>query len=693
MTMAPESKAYFDDATQGETDGIGLGYALLIDTLCRLSGLEADDTRRASLRQGLVQLAEALRQGSLRVPLNHLDATFVAHLNQGAFDAIVGGPDAYKPLICDDQALYAQLTFVLECDVAALLRDRIVQTRVPLNGMTQDVNAADPTLSLAPEKLQAALTNVLVTHPLRNRQGTPLDFSGARETALRQSLQHRLFAITGGPGTGKTSLSANLLRLHRRMRGPGLRIALAAPTGRAAARLTESLRHSLASLENQQPEEADLTTLEATTLHRLLGYDAGTHRFRRQASLPIEADLILVDEASMVDLKLFRALLRATPASANLILLGDADQLPSVEAGSLLADLGPRPGKPYDAGLEAQPQARQARETLPPDLPWVTLRGSHRSAPPLLEAAESILHGDISHILIEKSSAEFPADPQGATLWPLARESARPAWESTITTWFRRQAPPLEAVTALRDIRLGPEDSAQLHLHWPREDARSRALQTLWNHLKRSRLLAVLRHGPEGVEGLNTLARKYWQADYDPQAARHPSPGEAHCFHGAPILLQRNDFERGLANGDLGIALRIEGKLWVAFEATHIASEGDAQGRTNGFRLWPYAVLPEPGLAFATTVHKSQGSEFEEIFLVLPSGLAARSGRTGEHPLLSREVVYTALTRAQKAAWILGDQQALQFAANNSFKRESGLRDRLARLLGNTPESADSKIS
>lgn len=630
---------------------IGLGDTLLIDTLCRLANAQGESCQR--LRQILALLAAALRQGSLCLSLDKLTADlatvladFRMDLREGHYAAIVGKPGEYKPLILEEalnhNRLYTQRTFKLECEVAALLAGLLVTPAAP-----EEWNHAgsSPGHALAPGAIDSALQHILVTHPLRNAQGTPLDFSGTREAALRESLSHRIFAITGGPGTGKTSLSANLLRLHQLLFGPNLRIALAAPTGRAAARLTDSLRQSLAGLGEQSgTKNPPWPELEATTLHRLLGYEQNTHRFRRDEHLPIEADLILVDESSMVDLQLFRALLRAIPAKARLILLGDADQLPSVEAGSLLADLGPRRA------------TTASSQTLPPLLPWAQLSGSHRSEPPLTLAAESVFQGDTGHIHEEHFPGVFADKPQGATLWPHTRGKHSSAWDTVVTTWLLRHAPSADAVAALRKFKLDPDESRQASLDWRHDDERSLALSEMWTHFKHARLLAVLRQGPEGVSGLNAFASRFFKATYDPDAPRQVAPAEARFFHGAPILLQRNDFERGLANGDMGLALRLDERLWVAFETQ------------NGFRLWPLAVLPDPDLAFATTVHKSQGSEYEEILLVLPPG---------EHPLLAREVVYTALTRAKKAAFLLGDRQSLQFAVNRSSQRESGLRERL----------------
>jgi exodeoxyribonuclease V alpha subunit len=613
----PSQKALDDALEQGL---IALADRQLIERLVRMVSMDDGEW----LRPGLLALAKALHYGSVRVSLEGAEwDAFRKAYQAGAFDRVIARSGGFAPVIYDDQALYSHQTFSHETDIADRLSSFLEK---------DSALAPEPT----PAQIGGALHAILFEHPLTNAKGQPLDFSGKREQALRQSLRSRLLVISGGPGTGKTSLCSNLLRLHRHLFGNALRIALTAPTGRAAQRMTESLRQS---------SIRDLDDLESTTLHRLLGYDVGTGRFRFHETLTLPFDLVVVDEASMVDMHLFRALLRALPASARLVLLGDRDQLPSIAAGSLLVDLGPEPG---------QDDASAA-------VPWVTLTGSHRALPQLVEAGEKWRQGSFSHFGNGDSDATAGSiETDGAVVfYPVLRSETKSAWENHIQAWFRRHAPDPQWLQALRPYETPEDGQRQSHFRWDARDERCQALGPLFEFQARSQILAVLRQGPEGVLGLNDMARATYQPHWDPSSSQAESSsdfGNGKFFHGAPILVQRNDFERDLSNGDRGLAYRFGGKLWAVFQTPQHVD------------FWPLASMPHLELAFAATVHKCQGSEFDEVLLVLPPP---------EHPLLSREVVYTGLTRARRSVVVLGAQAALAHAAQKVLVRSSGLKKRV----------------
>lgn len=607
-----------------EIGALDAADVLLIETLAEIARAPRDET----LLQGLTALAVSLKQGHVRLPLAYPEIKDLAlRLEQGEYPDLVGGPGEYKPLIRDGAFLYAQRLHAAETEVASRLTQRLAA------GAQESENQA------ASPRLPAIFDQVLAAAPLPDRHGHAMIFTPDQRQALESSFASPLLAISGGPGTGKTSLCANLLRAHLRLHGVGLRIGLAAPTGRAAQRLTESLRKSLLALTQPESEDKRAAELEAVTLHRLLDYDAQRGRFRRDENWTLDFDLLIVDEMSMVDLLLFRALLRALGPGTRLILLGDKDQLPSVEAGSVFADLGPEliVDSPQDAAI-----------------PWMTLRGSHRSGVDLMRLAEAILHGE-NPIWPQTDKLDRSGAFTGAAWLPFDRHQEKAAWEGIVRQWIQSHALPTDLLHSLSQLPLESLDA------FPQMLGNDRPAATLLNQAfaaaDQGRMLAVLRQGPLGVTGLNQMAARLLHSDGDRETAWTDGTQGDRFFHGAPVLLQRNDAARDLSNGDVGLTLELNGHFYVALP------------KPQGYALWPLASLPEPTLAFAITVHKSQGSEYDQVLLVLPEA---------EHPLLTREILYTALTRARHAAWILGSRSALEGAMAPSQRRHSGLKARLS---------------
>ncbi len=599
---------------------------LLIETLCKLARHPLDET----LWQGLTAMALALKQGHVRFPLSQpAIQEFVLKLEQGAYTELVGNPGDYKPLIRDGDFLYVQRLHVAETEVASRLR-RLLSVG---SGVTSHPEVASPLASL--------FEHILLSAPLPGRQGRAMEFTPEQRRALEASFASPLLAISGGPGTGKTSLCANLLRAHLRYYGSQLRIGLAAPTGRAAQRLTESLRKSLLALPSPESEDLRAAELEAVTLHRLLDYDPHGGRFRRDENWMLDLDLLIVDEMSMVDLILFRSLLRALSPDTRLILLGDKDQLPSVEAGSVFADLGPEEALVSTEGPSAV-------------LPWVTLMGSHRSGVELMRLAQSILRGD-SPAWPQADSLDLKPDFSGAAWLPFDHQKEKAGWEGVLRHWILSHALTVDLLNSLSKLPLESQTAFPQMLG--SDHPAAILLNQAFSAMDKNRMLAVLRRGPLGVTGLNQMA---YRLLHTPDAREYlwTCGGQnERFFHGAPVLLQRNDAARDLSNGDVGLTLEVNGHFYVALP------------KPQGYALWPLASLPEPTLAFAITVHKSQGSEYDHVLLVLPEA---------QHPLLTREIVYTAMTRARHAAWILGSRAALDGAMTPSLRRHSGLKSRLA---------------
>jgi len=440
-----------------------------------------------------------------------------------------------------------------------------------------------------------------------------------------------LAVITGGPGTGKTTtvLKVLALRLHRR---PALAVRLLAPTGKAAARLAESLRRGRKALP---PALAARIPAEVSTVHRFLGLGLPGRPPRHHAHRPAPVDLVVLDEASMVDLPTMHRLLEALPEGCALILLGDPHQLASVEAGSVLADLvgAARPGRrsprlaaalgeagiAWEASSGASPEATPPEATPLDDALW-PLRRSHRFAPDrgIGRLAEAVRRG------------EAP--------WELVEALAREGGEVECLTWTRHGTGHLGGAGE-------PPRAAWEDLLEALDPARAPGLEEALAGLDRARCLCALREGPAGVEGLNTLLAR---------ALGRPRPQA----HGQPVLVTRNAHALGVHNGDMGVLWAEGGRLRACFP------------REDGILRLPLGELPAHEPAYALTVHKSQGSEYDRVLLVLPPE---------PHPLVSRELLYTALTRARRQVRILASPRSWEAGVARPTRRAGGLRQRLAK--------------
>jgi exodeoxyribonuclease V alpha subunit len=411
--------------------------------------------------------------------------------------------------------------------------------------------------------------------------------------------------LTGGPGTGKTHTVARLLRLLSVQPGPPPRIALAAPTGKAAARLQESVQEQAGAVGLP----IDLT---ASTLHRLLGWRPDSRsRFTHHAGNHLPYDVVVVDESSMVPLTMMARLLEAVRPTARLVLVGDPDQLTPVEAGAVLSDLVHRPAVAaaasgltdgVTAGVTADhrdlddEERRQLRNGV------VRLRVSHRYGAAIGGLAEAVRGGDADRVL------ELLAGQDGLSLH---------AGTEQLEAETRRAAEELRAAATAGDAR------GSLLL------------------LGRHRVLCAHRHGPFGVSYWNEQISRWTGA----------APGEWRA--GQPLLVTANDYENRLYNGDTGVVVQTGDGLRAAF------SRGAAP------ELVPLSRLSAVTTAHALTVHRSQGSQYEAVSVLLPPATSA---------ILTRELLYTAVTRASGRVRVIGTEEAVRTAVARQVVRASGLR-------------------
>jgi len=533
-----------------------------------------------------------------------------------------------SPLVLDGQRLYLRRNWLAEQHIRASIAARLAQPCAVLPGLKPALDRLFGTPSFAeprrsdlrsPDRLNSASVDDVKQH---NVPPSP-DW---QKVACAVAARGRFTLITGGPGTGKTTTVVRLLALLQSQSAQPLRTALAAPTGKAAARLGESIAQALQQLPVSM--QAHIPT-QAQTLHKLLQVRSG---LRSSAPPALALDVVVVDEASMVDLALMARLLAAVPVSARLILLGDKDQLASVEAGAVMGQLCDGAA----AGGYSPATVRWVAEAAGQDISaWagasgalaqqtVMLRHSHRFA------ADSVIGQWASAVNAGDRAAV-------AALWDTA-----PPWA----------AEGLVSVTRLRVGHIGAMALSALVRHgwadWlaaltPARDAQAVDLLRLFG---RFQVLCALRDGPWGVRVLNQ------------QIAHMLGFAAEGWYAGRPVMVTRNDYNLGLMNGDVGLCLDTERGLRVAF------AQADAAGQASVRWVLP-SRLDAVETVFAMTVHKSQGSEFDHVALVLPDRAA---------PVLTRELLYTGITRAKQRLTLVAPQAGvLRQAVVQKVWRSGGL--------------------
>ncbi|OYD23130.1 exodeoxyribonuclease V subunit alpha [Oceanimonas baumannii] len=560
--------------------------------------------------------------------------SWLAALADSALVAAAGEPD--RPLVLKGERLYLRRYWRYEQGVARALSTRIDDDRT------------------VPADLHCWLERLFPE---------PLMLDGVRQTdwqklACALAVSSGFTLITGGPGTGKTTTVVRLLALLQSTAEQPLRIRLAAPTGKAAARLTESIGAQVASLPVDERVRAHIPA-EVSTLHRLLGSLPGSRHFRHHAGNPLPLDVLVVDEASMIDLEMMHSLLMALPSHARLLMLGDKDQLASVEAGALLGDLCC--------------YAEQGLYT-PERLAWLEQVSGERVAHPSLVPGEPGRHALAQRVLMLRYSRRF-AGGSGIGRLAEAVNGQQPALA-------REQLQRFDEVASVR-VR-GEQDRALnrlLHqgrgaaagygdyltqLHGERPATGTAFDDTAWHQwagrvltaFDRFRLLCAVRRGPWGVEGLNQRIAGLLHR-------RGLLEAEEGWYEGRPVLVTRNDYGLGLMNGDIGIALRLpEGDGRTVLRVAFPRNDG-----SDGLRFVLPSRLSDVETVFAMTVHKSQGSEFAHTALILPHVL---------NPILTKELLYTGITRARDWFTLLETGQGVfEQAIGRRVERRSGLLETL----------------
>ena len=575
--------------------------------------------------------------------------------------------DVGQPLVLSGAAgaplLYLRRYWGYECAVAQQVLERTANP-----ALATDTHASADTLRPWMERLFAPDEGA----PMPAVAGGQEDGPDWQQVACAIAMRGRLSVITGGPGTGKTYTAARLLALLFAVDAAPerLRVALAAPTGKAAARLKQSIDAALGGLHQRLGGALDLPALTqrmgaARTLHALLGARPDTRQFRHHAGNPLDVDVLIVDEASMVHLEMMAALLAALPPTARLVLLGDKDQLASVEAGAVLGDLC----RDAQAGRYSAQTAQYALAATGQALPAEFLEQGGGAAPALAQHTAMLRRsrrfgGPIGQLALAVNAGDAAAahqllrcDTSGALH---SQEGASPAAVLALAVRGRAAAPRGFAGAAPASYGAYLELLTQRPLHPDMDQHRDWVLRVL-TAFERFRVLCAVRDGEWGAAGLNRAVQGALE-----RAGLLQARGE--WYAGRPVMVTRNDPALGVFNGDVGLAL-------PAPPAAAAGSAAASSGTTPGLRVYfaDGAQLRSVGVgrlahvetAFAMTVHKSQGSEFEHTVLVLPPQAGA---------VLTRELLYTGITRAREAFTLVAAQpKLLATAVQQRTQRASGL--------------------
>ncbi|GHT87122.1 RecBCD enzyme subunit RecD [Betaproteobacteria bacterium] len=553
-------------------------------------------------------IALAAGEGHVCVPLAELAARTKGEAQQlaqvlldcGAAVAAPPPADSACPLVVDGEQVYLRRFFDFEVRLAAALG-----------------------------KLAAPLPSPALRAPSpASGRGEKVDW---QQVAVELARGRRLTIISGGPGTGKTTTVARLIA-ELLTSQPDLRIKLAAPTGKAAARMLEALAQRT---QDFPPTLRQQLPTEAHTIHRLLGAGTQAGHFRHHAGNPLVLDLLVVDEASMLDLALAARLVEALPPTARLVLLGDKDQLAAVEAGSVFADLSA--GWRFSAAeaariggvtgvAAASLMTGEGEPKLVDSVVW--LKESHRFP------ADSGIGRLAREINAGQGAAAFAGLGADAAVGWINDEGDKPC-AATLTALAAGYAPYLDALA---------------HSEAAAVDTR---LDRAFAAFDQFRVLVAVHEGARGLSAINAVLTRH--------AREVLGAGTGGAFWaGRPVIVLRNDALSGLANGDIGLTLpnpADAGALRVFFPQVG-----------GGYRAFAPQRLPECDTAFALTVHKSQGSEFNEVFLLLPATPVR---------VLTRELLYTGVTRAKKRVVVAGSEAVFTAACARRAERFSGLGARL----------------
>ncbi|QAV22510.1 exodeoxyribonuclease V subunit alpha [Proteus hauseri] len=538
------------------------------------------------------------------------------------------GKNSSAPIILDNELLYLQRMWSYEERVANFFRTE------------------HPKVDFDNQKLMDVLNKLFPT----SNQTTETDW---QKVAASVAITSPISVISGGPGTGKTTTVAKILAAFVMLMAQEKPIIqLAAPTGKAAARLTESLGKALDQI-SLNDEETKWMPEQAQTIHRLLGAQPESQQVRYHRDNPLQLDILVVDEASMVDLPMMAKLIDALPSQCHVIFLGDKDQLASVEAGAVLGDIC----RFADDGF-SQHRFEQINMLTQGEL--------NKSIPPIPVSQTPIAVVSDSLCLLRKSYRFGSDSGIGQLAFAVNKGQTQTAIKLLNAAKVLSAKNESDCAFEVKDVDFIPldsddnygrmlQDAVSAYHHYLLLVSKDASPDVILNAFNQFRLLCALREGPFGVTGLNERIEMLLHRQ---RLIRRPSSIYQREYIGRPIMIQRNDSTLGLFNGDIGIMLNNEeGEMKAFFQLP--------DGKLKAIQP---SRLPQHETAYVMTVHKSQGSEFAHTALVLPNQFS---------PVVSRELLYTALTRAKQKLSLYASEYMVKMAIQTRIQRRSGLVDKL----------------
>ena len=592
----------FNQAQQQLYGISAVDYFLAKELTPLLAHNQGDNTE--SVFHLIVALSMYIRQGHSCLPITDIANQRIGFMSQGnglishqgyqfgnkqelieTLKCLNIDPVNHQPLVFDNNYLYLRRYFLFEQEVKEFVEDSKTHEQ------GSDLNEIKHCLS-----------------SMFNADDTEVDW---QHLAVANALNKRLAIIAGGPGTGKTYTVTKLLAaIISLAKSKELSIALVAPTGKAAQRLSESLLKAIKGFEGQIEQAIlDKIPTNAQTIHRLLGSLPYQVNFRHHQENLLAVDVLIVDEVSMVDLPMMARIIRALPNHAQLIMLGDADQLPSVAVGSILADLAPRPFKGFTKANRNYLQTVSGYQQLPMS------KSGYDHVTFLQKSRRFDDQGVVGRL------ASFVIESQAEKSWALLEEN---------------------------NLLLSPDnyqwiDSIVKQYYLPL--VKSSDISEAFSLLNRFRILSATRVGETGVDQINERVEQC--------LASYSIFGQV--YHGKPIMIIENDYTLDLFNGDIGIVWQQSDGIFKVF------FEREA-GQYYGVLL---SRLPRYQTVYAMTIHKTQGSEFERLVMILPN--------QKESSLLSRELLYTGITRAKESLQVVANKAPWFNAVETIVKRNSGL--------------------
>jgi exodeoxyribonuclease V alpha subunit len=545
-----------------------------------------------------------------------------------------------KPLVLSGERLYLRRYWTYERRIDAALRQRLAQQEA------------------APKDLAQRLDSLF------GKAGSNLQIDW-QKLACAIATRGAFSIITGGPGTGKTTTVVRLLALLQApavQSGTPLRIRLAAPTGKAAARLTESISQQVLSLDVSEEVRQKIPS-EVTTVHRLLGSRPGTRHFRHHAGNPLPLDVLVVDEASMIDLEMMANLLDALPSHARMVLLGDKDQLASVEAGAVLGDLC----RDAEVGRYSPQTQAWLQSVSGEDLSQSELQTGDQAREPLAQQVVMLRYsrrfgegsgiGQLSRLVNSQQDSQARALLNARShddLFALALKGEQDkALEHLLLDGHGSGGP--QGYRYYLGVLAQERPQASAPLEDPCWSQWGRKVLAAFDAFQ---LLCAVRKGAWGVEGLNLRIT----AALD-QAGLINS--DQPWYEGRPVLMTRNDYGLGLMNGDIGITLSLPELDYAKTGKQVLRVAFPRNDGSGGVRFVLPSRLNDVETVYAMTVHKSQGSEFAHTALILPEAL---------NPVLTKELIYTGITRAKHWFSLIEPRQGVfEEALQRKVKRLSGL--------------------